>query len=149
VPGERISTVPHRTALMILSQAARVQGEEGGNKKRGTRLPEQFKEIAGTATRECFGQSEVADTTELTDALWRHEQEQLDLAYSCLLVATGQRAELATLGARCSSVMAEEMRCVRMCMCVCLGAWCVGEWVQTYMGPTRCARFHRVLVTTS
>lgn len=37
-----------------------------GGKETRDQAPEggDFKEIAGTATRECFGQSEVADTTD-------------------------------------------------------------------------------------
>ena len=48
----------------------------------------------------------------LTETLWRHEQEQLDLAYSCPLLSK----ELARPGAQAG--MVEEMRCVSVCMWV-------------------------------
>lgn len=110
-----------RTRLTICVSRSRGLGVRRGNKKRGTRLPEpepgQFKEIAGTATRECSGQSEVADTTAMTDTLWRPEQEQLELAAGARLLLPLAGQERAELGkAWCSSVMVEEMRCVRMCM---------------------------------
>lgn len=62
-----------RTRLTICVSSSRGlfggEREEGEtrNEGRGCLKPEQFKEIAGTATRECSGQSEVADTTDCHD----------------------------------------------------------------------------------
>lgn len=58
-------TALHCTTVMISPSSSRVPWEGGRQETRDqARERRDFKEIAGTATRECFGQSEVADTTD-------------------------------------------------------------------------------------
>lgn len=54
-------TASHGTGDLSLEQS-RSWGRE--NKRRGSRLGREVEEIARTATRERFGQGEVADTTD-------------------------------------------------------------------------------------